>query len=339
MTDSNRFQLLIDWLEANRISHSQAVSSLARFFQWKGVWDADREDLASEVLWRTAEHLEQERLVGQGWAALLGIAKNVFREWYRKQRHSTVPELPDSPDRSPLPDEALSTKEMYWAVEECTRCALGREEREILLRYRGETESGRVALAKELGIQLNALRVRVHTSEGRILACVHCVNRLTFEERTLLMNGSKARRRFLAEGPLRTNHEIEALRERLHQCSRKMLTYHLVIEPDASAKENSYSFPAVVKRLKLHFAIPSLDRHALYRVVVVSPSDVTTERTGLKATVVGSRLGIAIHLTTGHVCCGLFRASVYVEEGSCIEIARYRFELSPRAEKKFAKSF
>ena len=221
-----------------------------------------------------------------------------------------------------------------WAVEECLRSALNPDGRQLLLRYRFESESGRRAIAEERGITLNAIRVRIHTTEGRLATCVQCLDRLPLKERALLLRRGSARSDGADENFVA---EVRAVREKLWRCSRRVSTYSLVIEPTES--ETSYVFPEITKKLKLLFAIPLNKAFVTYRLVVASRSDIRIDRSGLKAEPAGLSMGVPLQLSAEQAQGRSFQAGVSGEGRSSgepeTELATYRFELSTQKSKNF----
>jgi DNA-directed RNA polymerase specialized sigma24 family protein len=331
MTDSNDFQLLLDWLNQNAIDYRQALARLCRYFEIRGVWSADQDDLASEVLSRVAAKLKQGNLAGTGWAALLGIANYVFLEWRKRRAAHTASEaIPDLADPGPPADVLFAGNQSMWAVEECIQVALGPDERKTLLRYYCESDRGRRVMAQQLGLTANALRVRIHTSQGHLRTCVHCVDRLSLKDRATLLRDRGARSGATEDGIFAA--QARVVREKLRQCSRRTLTYSVVIEP--AEVEIGYFFPEIARRVKLIFVIPPSHLFPTYRVVLASRSDIRLERPGLKAESLGHSTGISVQLGVEQAQGRAFRANVYGESEAGgepeAEVAIYRFTLSSK---------
>jgi RNA polymerase sigma factor (sigma-70 family) len=81
----------------------------------------------------------------------------------------------DLPDRRPRPEEQQEREQQLGCFEHCLR-RLPPEARELLVRYyraeKRERIDGRAALAEELGVTLNTLRVRTHRLRAQLEKCI-----------------------------------------------------------------------------------------------------------------------------------------------------------------------
>jgi DNA-directed RNA polymerase specialized sigma24 family protein len=149
--------------------YEQLRHRLIALYRWRGL--PCPEDLADEAFDRVAEHLGRGLVVRPDVGAyLLGVARRIAREArYRRRGEepldpTTAPELPVLPALHD-PDDELAR--LCRCLDE-----LPHTERQTLLAYeagsRAEQVRRRKALAAELGIPINALRVRVHRLRARV---------------------------------------------------------------------------------------------------------------------------------------------------------------------------
>jgi DNA-directed RNA polymerase specialized sigma24 family protein len=100
-----------------------------------------------------------------------GVARNVWREHCKVRRHLDPP--------PPGPDDA--TEAEFECLEECMSHLLPKN-REMILEYYGEEKHAKIEhrrqLALRFGLDMNALRIRLHRIRSSVGDCVReCVNR------------------------------------------------------------------------------------------------------------------------------------------------------------------
>jgi RNA polymerase sigma factor (sigma-70 family) len=172
------FDLLLLQFDPDRQEAGKKYEALRRklvnFFQWRGCTSA--EDLADETINRVARNLETGETVLHLAAYCAGIARNVFLENLRARQKEealhAVAYLPPAP-----PDEDSRTE----CLERCLR-ELSPENLQLIVQYYQQNEPSRIKarrnLAEQLGIPLNALRIRAHRIRARLQTCVEeCVRR------------------------------------------------------------------------------------------------------------------------------------------------------------------
>lgn len=154
--------------EAAGQRYEQLRQRLLYFFSVRHHPHADEH--ADEVIDRLARRLAEGAPVSPSLEAFaLGIARNLEREQWKK------PHTVDLPWH--LPDKATA-EEISPALECLEKCLALLDEpsrRSILRFYRAEGAvkiRQRQALAEELGIDANALRVRMHRLRARLEKCV-----------------------------------------------------------------------------------------------------------------------------------------------------------------------
>lgn len=152
---------------------------LVRLFEWRGC--ASPEDLADETINRVARRLAEgvELRSSDPYGYFCGVAHLVYKEVLRRAaREHRALESGDWPAPSSLADDEPSDERL-----DCLRRCLQQlpaDQRDLVLRYhQGENNiRNRQALADQMGIPMNALRIRVHRVRRKLESCVHgCLNR------------------------------------------------------------------------------------------------------------------------------------------------------------------
>jgi DNA-directed RNA polymerase specialized sigma24 family protein len=146
-------------------------SKIVKFFEWKRCEDA--EELADETITRALNNLFSgtEILADSPYAYIYAIAANVYREYIRKQiRKETL--LRKAKER-------IVTAEQ---VQDCrTQCLqrLAESKSKLLQRYYLDPED-REAIAAELNLTLNALRLQIHRLKKELKDCYEeCIRNLS----------------------------------------------------------------------------------------------------------------------------------------------------------------
>lgn len=175
---------LLAFLARGRADAGAAYEELRRrlqfFFEWRGL--AAAPELADETLNRVAAKLaggEDIRTDEPGRYAF-GVARFVYLEAVKRNaRRAAV-----GHDAGGQAEDAAQRDARLAALEDCLD-ALPQRTQQMVLRYHagdGRRIDHRKQLASELGIALNALRIRVHRVRAQIADCVKA--RLTADERT-----------------------------------------------------------------------------------------------------------------------------------------------------------
>ncbi len=143
---------------------------LIRFFEWRGCDTADAltDDTFNRVAGKLAEGLE---LRSDPYAYFCGVARLVALEHGRRTaKESRLLELDGWPPPAEPEDDA---DHRLGALRRCLD-ALSPDQRQLVLRYhQGEQRiADRKRLCQELGIEMNALRIRVHRLRRMIETCV-----------------------------------------------------------------------------------------------------------------------------------------------------------------------
>lgn len=164
------FDRLLDWLEADRDRAGEKYETvrlrLIKIFTCRGCGEAD--DLADETINRVTAKLGEIAKTYAGDPALYfyGVAQKIHLEYLRKSR---PPEIP------PPPILANNIEEEYACLEQCME-RLPQENRALVLEYYQEEKRAKIdhrrKLAEQLGIAVNALRIRAHRIRLQLQQCV-----------------------------------------------------------------------------------------------------------------------------------------------------------------------
>ena len=163
------FDALLDWLDSDReqagIKYEQIRSRLIKIFTGRGCVDA--EELADETINRVTSKLPeiQSNFKGDPARYFFAVANLIWMEYLRRK----------PPQPPPPPPDSRQAELEYRCLEHCID-RLSEEDRTLLLREygaKGRTQAERrKALADELGISLNALRIRVYRIRMALKECV-----------------------------------------------------------------------------------------------------------------------------------------------------------------------
>ncbi len=169
---------LLDLLDPDRQTaarrYQQVRRRLIRLFEWRGARFPD--DLADETISRVARRLDDgvEIRSDDPFRYFCGVAHMVFKEVLRERKRDRV--LQDPASWPPAADDEPAVDDARMEVLQECLADLGDEQRALLLDYhegeRRERIDNRRALAERYGIELNALRIRVHRLRAKIERCV-----------------------------------------------------------------------------------------------------------------------------------------------------------------------
>lgn len=178
LTQSN-FDQLLDWLDSERdraaIKYETIRVSLIKILTWRGCNNA--EDLADETINRVAEkvHLLKTTFVGDPAVYFYAVAKRLVKEEQRKAQLQV--HISEGDKLTEFPDENSETANdgLYECLALCLKKAGEKKGRMILSYYAGERHlkiANRKAMAEQMGIPLNALRVRMHRIRTSLENCI-----------------------------------------------------------------------------------------------------------------------------------------------------------------------
>ncbi len=145
-----------------------------RFLIWRKLYNVsmeEQEELIQEVFMRFLQALEKEKAIRDPGKFLLGIARNVIREYVRngtKKPMSLPPEYEEKllAKEDENPEHILQKKEVREEVQRILH-KLRKKDRELLLRVYVEKED-RKKICEALGISREALRKRLFDIKQRI---------------------------------------------------------------------------------------------------------------------------------------------------------------------------
>jgi DNA-directed RNA polymerase specialized sigma24 family protein len=164
------FEKLLAWLDPDRekaVEKYQRIQfRVTRILSAKGCIDA--EDLADQTFNVVALKTDWliENYVGDPALYFYAVANKIFLEQSRKKK---VPRPPPPPDNSEI-------ERGCGCLEKCLDTVISPQERQWVLRYHQgdgqERIKNRKELAEELGITLNALRIKICHIQARLRPCV-----------------------------------------------------------------------------------------------------------------------------------------------------------------------
>ena len=177
MTQEN-FEQLLSWLDADRNQagekYEEIRRSLIKIFLWRGCRHA--EDLADETFNRVAKKLQQ---VAQGYDGnpahyCYGVARILIQEYLRKESR-LEPEAATRETPAPTTEDTSAQDAQFACLELCLN-KLSADNRDLLLLYYQwdgqEKIDFRKELAQELGLGMNAFRVRIHRLRTEVQQCL-----------------------------------------------------------------------------------------------------------------------------------------------------------------------
>jgi DNA-directed RNA polymerase specialized sigma24 family protein len=178
--DKELFDKLLGWLHTDRELAAQKYEDIRRrlitIFTYRGC--AEAEDLADETFDRVTRKVCEvaETYVGDPALYFYGVGHNVHLEYMRKQFSRPAPPPPPPPLQG---GEEEESEPEYGCLEECMQ-RLARGDRELVLQYYKEDKRAKIEhrkkLAAQLGIAINALRIRAFKIRQILQTCVQeCV--------------------------------------------------------------------------------------------------------------------------------------------------------------------
>jgi DNA-directed RNA polymerase specialized sigma24 family protein len=172
------FDALLAWLDPDRDEAGRKYEGirlrLIKIFVCRGCREA--EDLADETINRVSRKLKEIESTYSGEPAryFYGVANKVHLEYLRRK---PVPVLP------PPTDVSDDVEKEYACLERCIQ-NLTANNRMLVLQYYQEEKKAKIdhrkKLSNQLGIALNALRIRACRIRASLLECVEsCLNEAT----------------------------------------------------------------------------------------------------------------------------------------------------------------
>lgn len=169
--------MLLRWLDEDRDEGGKKYElirqRLIKLFACRGC--AEPEDLADETISRVTAKIAEIAPSYEGNPVLyfFGVARKVHHEYLRTQ-HRTPPPL--------SPEVTNENEQLYECLDRCME-KLPEQNRQLVIRYYQNEKKvkidNRKTLADELGVAVNALRIRAHRIRLLLRKCVKtCVEQL-----------------------------------------------------------------------------------------------------------------------------------------------------------------
>ena len=173
------FDKLLAWLHPEReqsgVKYEEIRESLVKIFSWRGYYDA--EDLADEVINRVTSKVKElaESYVGDPALYFYGVAKKILLELERRERHRPLDTEMRMLDTSMQPGKIDEGAHRRKCLQKCLR-RLDSKDRDLILSYYQKSKQAKIdyrkALAQQLGMDTNALRVKVHRIRANLKTCI-----------------------------------------------------------------------------------------------------------------------------------------------------------------------
>lgn len=172
------FDALLDWLSPARDEAGQKYEDIRRrlikIFACRGC--GEPEDMADETINRVSMKLKavENYYSGDPSRYFYGVANKVHLEYLRRKR-VTMAAAP--------PEPSSDIEKEYECLDQCMQ-QLTPNNRELVLQYYQQEKRAKIDhrrnLAEQMGIALNALRIRAHRIRASLQECVQsCVGEAT----------------------------------------------------------------------------------------------------------------------------------------------------------------
>jgi len=189
VTNPDGFDEILAWLNPNRelaaAMYVQLRHDVARIFLWNRC--SDPEGLTDEVFDRVARKVHNLRQTYNGDPRLFfyGVARNLVKETAKKVKTYTSFDDAGVTLRARAQVEVDEEEESVQAREHCLQLCLNElngEQRRLILEYYAMDEQGkishRVRIARQLGLSIETLRVRVYRIRVALEECIErCLDR------------------------------------------------------------------------------------------------------------------------------------------------------------------
>jgi RNA polymerase sigma factor (sigma-70 family) len=178
------FNKLLESLDSDRQraaeKYRQLHHKLEKFFEIHR--SAAAEELADEAINRVARKLEEGLRIENMGNYCIGVARMLLKETLKEQTRKS--ELSDMPATIRNDSEYAPESEIQLRCFDGCLDKLPAETRTLIMEYYALGKQAKIdrrkTLAEELGIPVNALRIRVHRIRAQIEECViHCMADIT----------------------------------------------------------------------------------------------------------------------------------------------------------------
>jgi hypothetical protein len=171
------FEKLLRWLDPDRekagAKYERIRLRLIAIFSCRGCYYS--EDLADETINVVASKIDWllENYEGDSALYFYGVSKKIYLVYLKTKPLPTPPPLPDKSE----------IEQQCGCLDRCVEQELTQPERELIFKYHEKEKSEKIRIRKriagELGITLNALRIRVHHLHSRLRPCIEeCLRHL-----------------------------------------------------------------------------------------------------------------------------------------------------------------
>ncbi len=172
---SESLEALLAFLDPDRDragTHYETIRHrLVRLFEWRGFGNA--EDLADETINRVARRIQEgiEVRSADPYGYFCGVAHLVSKEIARRAARERAVLERDEWQPPPLADDEEDDR--LACLRHCLE-RLPNDQRLLVLRYHQESDHirSRQMLSQDLGVPMNALRIRVHRVRRKLEECV-----------------------------------------------------------------------------------------------------------------------------------------------------------------------
>ena len=169
------FNKLLQSLDADRRRAAERYEQLHRrlekFFEIHR--SAAAEELADETINRVTRKLEEGVEIQNLASYCIGVARMLLKESLKEQNKRS--ELSDVPASGPADPKSSESEKQLDCLDGCLE-ELPSETRLLVMKYYELGKQAKIdrrkELSEELGIPLNALRIRVHRIRGQLEDCV-----------------------------------------------------------------------------------------------------------------------------------------------------------------------
>lgn len=186
------FDDLLAWLNTDREQASSIYlnlrQSLLRIFAWNRC--TDPEGMTDETFDRVARqaHTLRETYVGNPKRFFYAVANNLIKEYQKKIKSYISIEGIEIAEDPPQELEEETSERRIECLSKCLQ-KLPKEKRELILDYYAKEKRAksihRAAMARQLGVSIQALRVRMLRLRGGLEECIElCLDEFSASDET-----------------------------------------------------------------------------------------------------------------------------------------------------------
>ena len=188
-----RFEELLAWLSPDRELASSIYLSLRhtllRIFTWNRC--ADPEGMTDETFDRVVRqiHILRETFEGNPKLFFYGVANNLIKEYRKKVKSYVSMEGIELAEDPPQEIEEETSERRHECLSKCLR-KLPSEKRALILSYYAKEKQAKIIhraeMARQLGVSIEALRVRMLRIRGNLEECIEqCLDEFVAGDETV----------------------------------------------------------------------------------------------------------------------------------------------------------